>query len=62
MFPFPTPRMCPLLTLFMTSSPGKVLQAVSKEKKPTPALTRRLMRAGIWFDKVVEVFDLPQFN
>ena len=41
--------------MFITSYPCNVLHAVSKEKKPSPGLTRRLMRAVNLFDDVVEV-------
>ena len=34
---------CPLPIMFITSSPCNVRPAVSMEKKPIPALTRRLM-------------------
>ncbi len=44
MSPFSTPRICPFLTMFMTSYPCNVFHAVSKEKKPSPGLTRRLMK------------------
>src|SRR5713226_4777636 len=36
--PFSTPRICPFLTMFMTSYPCNVFHAVSTEKKPSPGL------------------------
>lgn len=48
--------------MFMISNPCSIRPAVSHEKKPNPGLTRRLMRAMILFNEVVEVFALPQFT
>jgi len=50
------------LILFMTSYPWNVRQAVSKEKKPMPGLTRRLMRTMVLFDEIVEIFALSEFT
>jgi tetratricopeptide (TPR) repeat protein len=42
--PFAAPAICPFLMMFIISYPCKVRQAVSKEKKPNPGFTRRLMK------------------
>jgi hypothetical protein len=39
-----TPCICPFLIMCIASYPCNVRQAVSKEKKPIPGLTRRLMK------------------
>jgi hypothetical protein len=52
----------PTARMFMISYPCKVLPAVSNEKKPIPGLTRRLMRAMVLFNQIIQVFDLPEFN
>src|SRR5712692_11713077 len=44
MSPLPTPCTCPLRIMFITSYPCSVRPAVSKEKKPIPGLTSRLMK------------------
>ena len=46
----------------MTSNPCSVRPTVANEKKPNPGLTRRLMRAMILFNEVVEVFALSQLT
>src|ERR1700730_2974520 len=61
-FPFSTPCICPLRIIFMLSYPWNVFHAVSKEKKPNPGFTSRLMRPMVLFDQVVEVFHLSQFH
>src|ERR1700716_604538 len=42
--PFSTPCICPFLIMFIASYPCSVRQAVSKEKKPIPGFTSRLMK------------------
>jgi hypothetical protein len=60
--PFAAPAICPFLIMFIISYPCKVRQAVSKEKKPNPGFTRRLMCAMVLLDQIVEVLDLTQFT
>src|SRR5260370_5749083 len=60
--PLLTPCICPFLIMFMTSYPCNVRQAVSKEKKPIPGLTSRLMRPMVLLDQVVEIFALSEFT
>ena len=43
-------------------SAARVRQAVSKEKKPSPGLTRRQDEAVILLNNVVQVLNLPQFD
>lgn len=56
-----TPCTCPFLILCIISYPCHVFHAVSNEKKPIPGFTRRLMRAMILFDQIMEILTLPQF-
>jgi hypothetical protein len=60
--PFFTSRTCPFRSMFMASYPCNVRHAVSKEKKPIPGLTSRLMRAMVLFDKIIEVLALPELT
>src|SRR5260370_7507557 len=46
----------------MTSYPWRVRHALSKEKKPIPGLTSRLIKAMILFDQIVEILALPQLT
>ena len=46
----------------MTSYPCRVRHALSKEKKPVPGLTNRLMRAVVLLDQGMQVVDLPQLD
>ncbi len=62
MSPFSTPRICPFLTMFMTSYPCKVRHALSIEKKPSPWFDASFDEPVIVFDNVIEVLDLPQFT
>ena len=60
--PFSTPRICPFLTLFITSYPCNVFHAGSKEKKPRTWFDTPFDKALILFNNVIQVLDLPQFT
>jgi hypothetical protein len=44
--------------MFMISKPCKVCHAVSNEKKPIPGFVKRLMRAMVLFNEVIEILHL----
>ena len=50
------------MSICIASYPYKVRHAVSKEKKPIPNLTSRLMRAMILLGEVIEILPLPEFT
>jgi hypothetical protein len=54
MSPLPTPPICPLRIMFITSYPCSVRPAVSKEKKPIPGLTSRLIPIPLLCGRIKE--------
>ncbi len=61
--PFSPPRICPFLTMFITSSSGRVRHTLTLERKEAqPQFNAALDEAVSCFDDVVDVLDLPPFT
>src|SRR5438034_1185546 len=62
MSPFSTPRICPFLTMFITSYPRHGFATRSPSKRSPPRFDASFDEPMLLLDDSVEILHLPQFT